>query len=145
MRMKGGLIGRLVRDREWQRLADITYGRFGYEVSAKEMSKWLSQAASEYGKKGFWEQWSDCSWFCFIKNRLRHRMESGGIVHPEYHTATLHVWLLGCEETPEQLARLPEGLAMQIRAARSKISKTTLASIDPINQVAQKVLPESSR
>lgn len=63
---------------------------------------------------------------------------------PELPPVILHVFFLSVEETPEHLARLrgrdPTGPA---RAAKSRLTKSLLANIKPIDATAARVVPQS--
>lgn len=130
-------IGELVAANDWDAIADVVSKRFGVDVEGRMVRDWLKAPAREMGDgKGHWAQWSDCSWLCFIKNRIvSRRMYRPGCEHrAEYTTTVLHVFFPCIEETPAMLSRLEEKNCNQIlEIARSKISKTALETITPIN------------
>ena len=110
-----------------------------------DVGKWLLQARRELVEgKGHWRKWSDGTWFCFLKNRLRSR----GVFIPtgplpfdfeRWSGGELHFFFITLEETEQHLARLPEGWRRKAAPARPKISKSNLAVIEPIDATAARV------
>ena len=73
--------------------------------------------------------------------RQRADVVCAGTVFPDIHTCTLHVFFIHLEETEEMLQRLRSDTATPLDStARSKIGKTPLRKITPIDSTANKVV-----
>ena len=90
--------------------------------------------------------WLEGTWLMWFKSRMQ---ESGLLVGSRGQTSDiaftcdLHVFFVGVQETQEQISRLFEaGSPARPKPARSKISKSTARSIQPIDRVAARVLPQ---
>ena len=126
-----------IQAKAWKRLAEIVSQRFGVQVSPKVVAKMFAARKRRGGTN-----WSDCSWLCWIKNRLR---ENKTLVVPHAEnthdklSVLLHVFFLCISETPEMLTRLRvDPTRPRSQVARSKVS-TTQNIISPVNTTAERV------
>lgn len=137
----GGPLSRAIERFDIQFVRGYLAARLESEYTEREIEG-LILSAHEKGGKDFDTDWSDSTWVCWIRNRLAGRWLAGFQLEDIRFYCDLHVGFLRLEETPEMLARLPEGSPKEPTAARSKISKTTLKEIEPVDRVAARVSPE---
>lgn len=124
-------------------------GRFGVDVGAKEANV-LAGKAFKHAMELFGHGYEDCdTWALWFSNRLRelHKVfyhgNGDGLSGDRLSSCTFHVFFLSLEESPEMLERLRnENKTAQASVASSKISRTPLATIEPIDRVARRVVPQ---
>lgn len=139
-------IGTLVAGSKWDEIVSRINSYFAINADAKrlvskskEAMRWAEKSNVEFGRG-----WPDQTWFMFFKNRLAELGELRGIAgKPPVsggRVGVLHVFPLDMYETPEMLRRLHNEKPDQSQVARSKISKSLSAEINPVNVVAGRVM-----
>ena len=131
----------------WDIVADILSARFEIRLTAAEAFQvcrgWQKMGGSV--KRGRMN-WSDCTWFMWIKQRLV--LPAMGSPGPDVRFATpLHVFFLSLYESEEMIARLPEGGPRDAtgRRPRNRLSASTLTALTPIDRVARRVSPQEMK
>lgn len=136
----GGPLSRAIERFDVQFVRGYLASRLESEYTEREIEG-LILSAHKKGGKTFDTDWSDSTWVCWIRNRLAPRFERRELTEIKF-LCELHIGFLCLEETPEMLLRLHEGGKMEPSAARSKISKSLLERLEPIDRVAARVSPE---
>ena len=132
-----GPLGIAMRRRDFAFAAGYVSARLETDVTETEVESWVKKHAD--GIKHFGDCWSDCTWTMWFRNRVG-PWQVGQTIHDVRFECEMHCFFIGIEETPEMLLRLcNENGKVPDRVARSKIGKTQLSEIQPIDAVAARV------
>jgi hypothetical protein len=139
------VIGRALAREDWPEITERIAKRFGVELTEDYVSRMMHGPLREM-ENGVapWASYSDCSWFCWIKRRVRDQLPAGnGLPSEIYCSCELNIGLLFCEETAEQKERLkndPGEKEERVAApARSRITKSPLEKLYPVDRTAMQV------
>ena len=139
-----GPLGRAVYRGDRDFVAGYLCARFDFEIPLSEVDQALDLVTEK--KLRLCGCWSDSTWVMWFNNRLGWMFCSGRVSPPVEirFTCEMNTFFLSLEESDEMLKRLrrPDDLEDRrntLREARSKISKSTLRELHPIDSVAAKV------
>lgn len=113
-------------NRDFAYISGWVSGRFSVDVSEAEVATWFD-GAGELGTVRGRANWTDGTWFMWLRNRLDgHKVFRGTATSDadyEFVTAILHVGFIFIVETPEMLMRLNPSTEKKRRSeiARSKL------------------------
>ncbi len=141
----------LCRERRSVEIADVLTDYYGVFVQCADVHRWFETAEPGLGEPTVSgdRRWSAGTWMTWLKNRMvdSHYFErffpSASVV-TDYVVGHLHIGFIGIVETPEMLARLPEGRPAASKTARSKLGHTAEV-VTPINRLAALVAPVEKR
>jgi hypothetical protein len=131
-----------LRDGNYTAIAAALSERLGVEIDAD-----LIEHRCQGAKIG-WKDWADDTVFMWLKNRVADLLKPGCECNAIEFSVPIHVGFVFVFETPEMVKRLQnelDPLASMASIARSKISGTNLAEINPVDRVAVRVGPSRDK
>lgn len=139
---------RLILAKRFDEVAAAVSERYGVPVDPNRLAETIKPHAPNLARNHrLCLGWREPEWFSWLKNRLDelHAFQAGHKSFPASPwPVPLHVFFIHIEETPEMVARLAEGKPAQPTPARSRLPKSMLKTLRPIDAVAKRVAPTDS-
>lgn len=131
-----------MRDEDYGNAAVVVSECLGIDVRECDVKAWVGGFGKDKIGGLHDGDWSDCTWLMWFRNRIKIPFGCCATDRDEsLFTTEMHVFFVFIEETQEMMARLRTGHGVATGGpARSKISTTQLAEVQPIDRVAGMVV-----
>lgn len=129
-------IGKAIQDENWPYLCQRINRRFDCNISVQETESVFSiERKKIINESWFGGGWSDSTWVMWLKNRIRFRCGSTTLEDTKWNE--LHVFFIGIPEDLNMIGNLRDSSWFpEDSTARSRISKSQLSELNPINRTA---------